>query len=352
MPQSLCQKYGFDLKGRQTRLTLLDLNSEAQAILTKLHIKVILPSHEIMVDKFYDYLLAQEPMKEFLHGDCLIERLKKTQAEYISTIGVNYASEEYFETRLVIGMAHANIGLPLSLYQCSYTILQEIIVEQIQLCESLSDKEKIIIQKFMYRITTLDKSLAMESYFNLNIENLEHSIDVLKEKSATLKSEVDFDSLTRVHSRKKILNYLNNQLPQLNEKRISLAVVVADLDNFKKVNDHYGHRVGDDVLKHTAARIQGSIRDIDLVGRYGGEEFLILLPGVDNETAIIITERIRSSVAKAPITYNNRKINMTISLGLTMAKLDDDINSLFNRADNLMYDSKHKGRNCISWDMK
>ncbi|MFV1984487.1 MAG: GGDEF domain-containing protein, partial [Thiohalomonadales bacterium] len=221
--------------------------------------------------------------------------------------------------------------------------------EQIQLCDDIHAEEKLQIQKFMLRILTLDNSLATESYFNSNIENLEHSIDVLREKSASLKSEVDHDSLTTIHSRKKILSYLTSELRRCQKKNISLAVVVADLDNFKVVNDTYGHLAGDVVLKHTAARIQGSIRDIDLVGRYGGEEFLIILPGINIKTAKIITERIRVTVAETPIKFKGDKITITISLGITMAKPEDDINSLFNRADNLMYEAKLSGRNCINW---
>jgi diguanylate cyclase (GGDEF)-like protein len=350
MSRTLCQKYEFDSAGRKTRLDLIRLSSADEIILLKLHSTVIKPASGFLVNNFYEYLLSHDSMKKFLHNDTLISLLKKTQHDYILTIGINFTSEEYFESRLRIGLAHANIGLPLSLFQCSYSILQEMISEKIQLCESISAKEKLSFQKYMMRITTLDKTLAMESYFNLNIETLENSINALREKSAFLKSEVDFDSLTKVHSRKKIMGYLSNELPNYQENNISLAVAVADLDNFKKVNDLYGHQAGDVVLKHTAARIQGSVRDIDLVGRFGGEEFLILLPGIDIEKAKIITERIRITVAEAPITYNDIKINITISLGVTIAKSNDDINSLFSRADNLMYDAKHKGRNCVSWD--
>ncbi|MFV1984826.1 MAG: protoglobin domain-containing protein [Thiohalomonadales bacterium] len=146
MPRTLCQKYGFDQDGRFQRLKLLGLGVEAESILSTLQTRVITPAEDILVNKFYDYLLNQEPMKEYLINDSLIERLRKTQIKYILSIGVNFDSEEYFESRLRIGLAHANIGLPLSLYQCAYNVLQELISEQIQLCDDIPVEEKLQIQ--------------------------------------------------------------------------------------------------------------------------------------------------------------------------------------------------------------
>lgn len=348
MLKTFCQQYGFDHNGRQTRLSLLNLGNDSTTILEKLNHTILTPACDELVDGFYHFLLLQKPMLEFLTGDSLVSRLKKAQKDYLLTIGINFNSAEYFESRMRIGLAHTNIGLPLSLYQCSYNYLQELISDRIQTCETMTQDEKITMQKYMLRITALDKSLAMEIYFKLNVANLNNSITALRRKSTSLKSEVDHDSLTQIYSRKIIIDHLKHKLKNFQTNNELLAVVVADIDNFKTVNDVYGHLAGDAVLKHIATRIQASLRNNDLVGRYGGEEFLILLPGISVEMAVVITERIRVAIEESPITFEKQQIKTTISLGITMATLDDDFNSLFNRADALMYSAKQKGRNCVS----
>jgi diguanylate cyclase (GGDEF)-like protein len=124
-----------------------------------------------------------------------------------------------------------------------------------------------------------------------------------------------------------------------------------DIDHFKDINDSYGHLVGDRILKEAACLIMSSIRTYDIAGRYGGEEFLVVLPDTNVEHALILAERIRTNIAetlhlKAGITIKNP---VTVSIGMASALADDSsVSDLLLRADNSLYTAKGEGRNRVS----
>lgn len=359
MTQSLCEKYGFDQKGRDERLVLVRLISglsrlddieRVNGIFLKIQKHIIVPKLNDIIEQFYNYILGEPAMSCFFNDKALITKLRGTQKLYLLSFGVNFELESYFENRLKIGLAHARIALPLSLYQCAYNCMQEIICYYINLDTTFtySEKQQSII--YLQRMNTLDQSLAVDTYFKANIQNLEHSIEQLKTKSASLRSKVDFDGLTTIHSRRKILELLAAELELFMNDNIFFAIVMIDIDNFKLVNDDYGHIAGDEVLKNTAARINGAIRKVDIVGRYGGEEFIVLLPGTDIDTAKTICERIRVGIAENLVKCEDSLISVTISQGVTIVRQGDSVDSAIKRADELMYQSKQKGRNCVTWD--
>ena len=124
---------------------------------------------------------------------------------------------------------------------------------------------------------------------------------------------------------------------------------MADLDFFKKVNDNYGHQAGDTVLEETSIRIKSSLRDFDLVGRYGGEEFMILLVDSTMDTAAMVAERIRRKIGDIPMQISDREITVTVSMGIAAAGANDSVESLVERADKALYNAKHGGRNQVSF---
>ena len=130
-----------------------------------------------------------------------------------------------------------------------------------------------------------------------------------------------------------------------------LSVIMIDFDHFKRVNDKYGHDGGDDVLREFAARLRKKIRGMDVMCRYGGEEFAIVLPDTDLTAATAVAERIREAVAEAPflIIGGKHKINMTISIGIAGLRLmgGDTAEALFARTDAALYEAKKTGRNRI-----
>jgi diguanylate cyclase (GGDEF)-like protein len=155
------------------------------------------------------------------------------------------------------------------------------------------------------------------------------------------------DLLTGLANRRAIMQQAMVEIRRANRYQKDLAVLMLDIDHFKQINDQHGHAAGDKVLAEFADLCRQSIRDTDLAGRYGGEEFFILLPEIDLKTAILSAERIRMTVAGHAFTLrDNTVLNITCSLGIAMYLPDrDDLDKLLLRADQALYQAKHQGRN-------
>jgi diguanylate cyclase (GGDEF)-like protein len=127
-----------------------------------------------------------------------------------------------------------------------------------------------------------------------------------------------------------------------------MSAIMLDIDHFKKVNDTYGHAAGDEVLRMIAQRCRENLRVVDILGRYGGEEFAIILPETDLTTAHHIAERLRQRLTEKPIITDRLTIAVTISLGVSAAESDTfDVAALLNQADAALYQAKQAGRNRV-----
>jgi diguanylate cyclase (GGDEF)-like protein len=156
------------------------------------------------------------------------------------------------------------------------------------------------------------------------------------------------DSLTEVHTRRHIMERLEEEVKRSAARGIYLSLLMMDVDHFKRINDHYGHLTGDQVLREIAKLIRESIREIDIVGRYGGEEFCVLLPETDQNGAGYVAERIRATVEKATIKAYDARLNVTISIGMaTFPKDAKDVPELLDKADWALYRAKMRGRNAV-----
>ena len=158
------------------------------------------------------------------------------------------------------------------------------------------------------------------------------------------------DALTGLQNRR----YMESHLAVLAEQAFSrgkpLALMMLDIDHFKSINDTYGHVVGDDVLREFAGRIRESVRGIDLACRYGGEEFVIVMPDTDLRFAGTVAERVRRAIANEPFTANKgtERIEVTISIGLTtLEKKGESVADVLRRADRALYRAKNNGRNRV-----
>ena len=155
------------------------------------------------------------------------------------------------------------------------------------------------------------------------------------------------DSLTGLWNRAAILDILRRELGRAKRGGISVGVVMADLDHFKRINDTYGHLAGDEVLREIARRMRSSVRLYDSVGRYGGEEFLIILPDCDASGAKTQTERLRAGVCGEPIVTSEGSISATISLGVCAHNQSKDAEFAIRAADAALYRAKNGGRNRV-----
>ncbi|NLW92689.1 MAG: diguanylate cyclase [Syntrophomonadaceae bacterium] len=155
------------------------------------------------------------------------------------------------------------------------------------------------------------------------------------------------DPLTGLLNHGEILRILDQELQRADRQQLNLAIMMGDLDHFKKVNDTYGHVAGDAVLVEVSERIKKNLRLYDSIGRYGGEEFLLVLPGCSRDEAEIIANRIMNSVRENPVLFHDQQIPITISLGIAFnnAGAPEKIVDIIQAADTAMYQAKQNGRN-------
>lgn len=181
-----------------------------------------------------------------------------------------------------------------------------------------------------------------------NVTALKETEAELKRAREDLRFKASHDSLTSLLNRGAILEQLERELARCARENLCMAVLMADLDHFKEVNDRYGHPVGDEVLREIACRFAGAIRGYDLVGRYGGEEFLAVLTQCNASGAMTRAEQLRQIIAAAPIPTTIGSIHMTVSLGvLATAEWNGPGAELVLReVDVALYAAKAAGRNC------
>ncbi len=158
------------------------------------------------------------------------------------------------------------------------------------------------------------------------------------------------DCLTSTYNRSFLDQSLQYEFKQAINRKTSLSVIMIDIDNFKTVNDVYGHKIGDLVLEEVAGIIQSNIRDVDFVARYGGEEFFVTLPGIGCDKALEIAERIRRAVENAAFNrYNSvHRGLVTVSCGVASYPIQaDNLDELMQKADEYLYEAKRAGRNRV-----
>jgi diguanylate cyclase (GGDEF)-like protein len=154
------------------------------------------------------------------------------------------------------------------------------------------------------------------------------------------------DGLTGLLNHRTFQERLADLLGRAERHGLKLALILTDIDHFKKVNDTYGHPVGDEVIRRVARVLEGSVRKIDIVARYGGEELAVIIEGADAAGAAQLAERIRLDVAKQSIPSDKGPFSITLSLGIASVPEDaTDKQTLIERADQALYRAKHTGRN-------
>ena len=156
------------------------------------------------------------------------------------------------------------------------------------------------------------------------------------------------DGLTGVYTRRYFLERFDEEIKRSRLRKSSLSFLMIDADHFKKINDQHGHLSGDAVLKEIANIIQENVREIDIVGRFGGEEFCVVLPDTDQDGAIVVAQRIRKSTEKRSIKAYDSTLHVTLSIGIAIYPSDGKLlEELMDKADWALYRAKSQGRNCV-----
>lgn len=204
--------------------------------------------------------------------------------------------------------------------------------------------------QWVYRVDTLAYSLFIAAAIGLSFCFFWRATTRLTEE---LEHMASTDPLTRVYNRRVFLKWCEREMHRTQGSPVPFSILLMDFDHFKRINDSFGHHVGDEVLCAAVEKIQDSIRGIDVLCRWGGEEFAVLLPNASAEATLIVAERICqnirlvSSVGRFSKTLTN-DFPVTISIGaVTYSRGSDSYEAMLQRADAALYEAKHAGRNCV-----
>ena len=217
----------------------------------------------------------------------------------------------------------------------------------VKIPKSTDDEIGMMIDTFNEMAKTITLSKAELQYKNkmLNTKN-----DQLQEMNLKLEELSVTDGLTGLYNHRHFWNILNTELTRVNLYKGDLALVLVDLDDFKRVNDQFGHAVGDLLLQSVAGILRETVRDTDIVARYGGEEFAILLPDTDKKGVENVAEKLRKSVEamRFKIPETDVTISVTISIGVSVFR--GNRRKFFNAADRALYISKSEGKNRVNYE--
>lgn len=187
------------------------------------------------------------------------------------------------------------------------------------------------------------------------------AIETFRETSAAPFDSLEFeelqrlallDPLTETSNRRYLEMKLQAELDKFHRYGIGIGIIFADIDYFKAFNDTYGHQLGDDVLRMVARTLQNNVRSSDLAGRWGGEEFLIVVTHTDTARLTQLADKLRRLVESCFVLHKDQRLTATVSMGLAMAQQSDTQESLLERADRMLYKAKQAGRNCIMVDQQ
>lgn len=172
----------------------------------------------------------------------------------------------------------------------------------------------------------------------------------LLEELEVLRNEVLTDPLTGIGNRRYAEISMANLDMNMEQSQVPFGVLFADIDHFKRINDTWGHDVGDRVLQMVAKTMSGVLRKLDVACRWGGEEFIILVPNIGRDTLVQIGERLRMLVENSWLDVGDKQVQVTVSLGCALSHPGESAASVLSRADNQLYASKDCGRNCVTFE--
>ncbi len=210
------------------------------------------------------------------------------------------------------------------------------------------DEIKEIRKKITLETNSLRKAIAKKQEKDaIIIDSLTHKVKTIQGELASAKEEVLIDGLTQIYNRKAFDKKIGDAFIKKSIKKTPFTLVMVDIDFFKKINDEYGHSVGDEVLKKVASTIKKTFRLNDFVARYGGEEFSVMIDRIDRNYILDVCERLRAAIEAINFTIDSERVPTTASIGIAFSSPTDTLRTLIERADRALYFAKQSGRNIV-----
>ena len=229
--------------------------------------------------------------------------------------------------------------------------------------DSLEELENHVVKSIEFILSDLQNFNSsretLEYDSKQQIKNLEEQLKIAKDESESLRNNLQqqrqramTDPLTRLPNRQAYDERLQLEYHRWQRYKKPLSLVMSDLDHFKKINDTYGHTCGDYVLQQIADCISSQLRETDFVARFGGEEFVMLLPETNIKEAVIAMNKLRAYIRQLQLQFSGKTFSANMSFGVATFEAKDDYNLVFNRADTALYRAKSRGRNQVCAELK
>lgn len=220
-------------------------------------------------------------------------------------------------------------------------------------CQShLHRLERITSISDHYQTAARELNLTLSERYSKHLRQLEKLVRItdryqlmMRELNVSLKKASATDALTGIGNRRMVLDQLKSEVERWKRMRRPFTIAIADIDHFKEVNDTYGHEGGDKVLTEIAQILKIGMREYDSCGRWGGEEFLIVLPEAGANASTLIIERLRCAIENSGIEFEGKRVPLSASFGIAEYSPGETISDMINRADAALYAAKRAGRN-------
>lgn len=192
-----------------------------------------------------------------------------------------------------------------------------------------------------------EKIEKQQEELKLSYQQIEQKNAALAKAYQEMESLARFDPLTGLSNRRYLLEKINEEMVRQQRSQKPFALIISDIDNFKSINDTHGHDSGDYIIKTMGSILNQSVRAMDWVGRWGGEEFLVFLPETDPDGGMRVAERIRQNILTHSFEFNDQKFSPTMTLGVSVCTVGTSMDVCLKKADEALYQGKSKGKNQV-----
>lgn len=344
LEHNLCKALGLDGRAIKDRLRLLELSSNDEATVEKLHRFVIHPNLNEIIDEFYEFVMAHQEYRVFVHDASVVSRLTRTFRIYLESLGVKFGSMDYFQDRLRVGIAHHRIGMSLILYQTAYRKMQQILLDKIP--RELNSDLTCDLVSIVHKIVSLDISLAIDSYNLENVKDLKAEIKKHFDKEVQFKHFASIDPLTRIVNRGSLIDKLKTIMKDSSDTQ-TYAVLMIDINNLRDVNDRLGHLVGDFLIKKIVEKVKEVLPKGSLFGRYGGDEFMLIVKSISRQEAETLAASIDTIIGGEVFSIGKENLSVGLSQGVSLLDRDASLAENIKRVDRAMIDAKTSGQRIV-----